>query len=179
MSDIVKVTTIQSRTPDDFNGLTRTWFEAEGYEKPIYMFSKPDNPINVKDELIGTVSQDKAGNLKFTKEKKPFIPAPPTQERTYRADPDKMKQEFTLEQARNMSIQRQVAVKGAVDLVVAGKAHDIMLAYVDLMTLLAEPDWYKFKMELGLQEQIEDPEIALDRAFDDLPPVENYEDLLP
>lgn len=86
-------------------------------------------------------------------------------ERTFKADPDKMKQEYTLAQATNMSIQRQVALKGAIELVVAGKSDDVVESYVDLMRLLSEPDWAKFDAPMD------------DRFENDLPPVESYDNL--
>lgn len=80
-------------------------------------------------------------------------PLPPAQvtkqpEKVFRADLDKMKQDFTLQQATNMSIQRQVAVKGAVDLIVA-KARlysQFYETYTDIMELLSEPNWRNFKL---------------------------------
>lgn len=81
-------------------------------------------------------------------------PTPPQVTRqpnkVYKADPDKMKQEFTLEQARNMSIQRQVALKAAVDLISLSAPYSsrgFSKIYTDMMALLSEPDWRKFQIQ--------------------------------
>jgi hypothetical protein len=101
---------------------------------------------------------------------KPALPKPTTKaasaapERTYKADPDKMKQTYSLEVAKNMSIMRQVSLKAAVDLVVAGKSDDLIKAYTDGMMLLSEPNWTKFAAPMD------------EKYENELPPVENYEE---
>ncbi len=71
-------------------------------------------------------------------------------DKVYKADPDKMKQDFTLQQATNMSIQRQVALKATIDLIVedARKYSQLHETYTDIMGLLSEPDWRKFIPDL-------------------------------
>jgi hypothetical protein len=93
--------------------------------------------------------------------------------KTFQADPKKLKQEMTLEVAKNLSIQRQVAMKGAVDLIVADKRkynqlHD---TYADLMQLL-NPD------------QAPDPFDGVEVPMTDMgdfaaeqPPIEAYDQL--
>lgn len=56
----------------------------------------------------------------------------------FKADPAKMKQDYALQVKTNQSIQKQVALKGAVDLIVAGKRpyEDLELTYYDLLNLL-------------------------------------------
>lgn len=166
------IDTIIHTEKDSFEGLDKTHFTTGG--ATVYLFHRPGNAPNAGDTLDGTIAYDRRQNMKFTKTKtgqytpnevpptrlappKPQLPIigelPPIPEpeaatrqvdKVYKADPDKMKQEYTLEQARNMSIQRQVAAKGAIDLVIAGRASDIVKTYTDLMTLLSEPDWRRF-----------------------------------
>jgi hypothetical protein len=102
---------------------------------------------------------------------KPMEKSPVTQQldRVYKADPDKMKQEYTLAQATNMSIQRQTAVKAAVELIIHGESKDydtehLYKCYTDIMILLSEPDWTKFATPMD------------EKYENELPPVENYED---
>lgn len=56
----------------------------------------------------------------------------------FKADPAKLEQDKLLAIATNRSIQRQVAVKGAVELIATGKRSyaDLQLTYYDLMELL-------------------------------------------
>lgn len=157
------VETIVSTTPNvDQYGNSRTVFTTGG--NAVYMTHQPKNTPTTGSVLDGTVAPDRAKNLKFTKtpwnpdaSQAPApvtaAPQPPTapstqaaagpRASTYKADPDKMKQEFSLEKARNMSIQRQVAAKGAIDLVVAGKVeyNAFYQTYAAIMHLLSEPDW--------------------------------------
>lgn len=79
----------------------------------------------------------------------------------FEADPKKLKQELDIETARNMSIQRQVAVKGTIDLIVSGKLDydQLHAGYVHIMELLSEHDWQRFVSQ-----------------GDDQPPIETYED---
>lgn len=177
MSQTVTVTEIVDQQENVFNGppkdrLDKTWFKtAEG--QVLYLFHKPANVPTRGEVLTGTIMSDKRQQLKFTKDKAtggpgtdatggPGIgptggpnsqsPAPstPPPSRAYKADPDKMKQDFTLEKARNMSIMRQTALKGAVALIVADKVAYTGLheAYTGLMELLSEPDWTKFQVKL-------------------------------
>jgi len=155
---------IISTEADAFQGLSKTWFESGGGQ--MYIFHKAENVPVVGQILTGSVVADKRGSLKFTKKKvEPFpskrpqpvqtSPAfkmaeavmPATQQamrdKIYKADPDKLKQEYTLEQARNMSIQRQVGLKATIDLIVAGhRSYDQLIdTYADMMEILSEPDW--------------------------------------
>ena len=63
----------------------------------------------------------------------------------FKADKDKMKQDLTLATATNHSIQRQVAYKGVIDLVVADKIDlDDWYRYFGYsMELLEATDWRK------------------------------------
>lgn len=74
----------------------------------------------------------------------PEKPAGGSGGRVAKADPDKLKQERELEIARNQSIQRQVAVKAAVELVVSDKIKlDELDTYYDkFMDKLTTP-WSK------------------------------------
>lgn len=162
-----------------FNGLSKTWFTSGGGQ--MYLFHKPENLPVVGQVLTGTVSADKRGSLKFTKKKiEPFPSNRPqpvqtaissvtkpqeraVESKTYKADPDKMKQEFTLEQARNMSIQRQVGLKATVDLILGGiRTYDQLIGtYCDMMEILSEPNWREL-------EELKDIEA-------DMPPIESYD----
>lgn len=165
---------IVSSEDAQWQGLYKTYFITSG--KTVYILTKPQNVPAQGDVLEGSISQDKAMNYKFTKDKveqgaqSPQTASTPSAAlsaiaKQYKADPDKMQQDFTLEKAKNMSIQRQVAVKGAVELIVAGKAEltDLHVTYTDLMRLLTEPNWETF--------------VANYTEDDDLPPVEVYDNL--
>ena len=103
---------------------------------------------------------------------KPALPKPtekpadkPYTGSSYKADPDKLKQEYSLDVAKNMSIQRQVAVKATVDMFTG--VYDVekfYKMYVDIMILLSEPDWSKFATPVD------------EKYENDLPPVESYVD---
>lgn len=150
---VVKITQIQEGA---YNGLTKTWFIGSDGTKntTMYLLHQPKNSPKVGDELDGTVALDHGGQYKFTKTKpvfdssKPQAHAAAPQAKVYKADPDKLAQDYTLETAKNMAIQRQVAVKGAVDLIVAGRVAYTGLheAYASLMELLSEPQWTKFRV---------------------------------
>lgn len=174
----VTIGTIISVEANAFNGLTKTMFTRPEGGETIYMFSKPENVPAQGDQLDGDVTRDKGGKLKFTKAKADGFQGstqgatgapqrPATASKVYKADPDKLKQEMTLETARNQSIQRQVAVKGAVELIVAGKREydQLHTTYVSLMELLTEHDWQKFGSP-------SEPE-------SDGPPLDNYADQVP
>lgn len=160
----------------NWNGTHRTWFTTTG--KTVYILTKPHNVPTEGEVLEGTIALDKQNNYKFTKDKidqnapRPThtsAPAPQPERKQFKADPDKMKQEFTLEQAKNMSIQRQVAVKGAIDLIVAGQGDyaSFHAIYVDIMEVLSEPNWHNFRMQATV-----DP-----TTFDNEPPLELYDQL--
>lgn len=60
----------------------------------------------------------------------------------FEADPKKLQQEFSLEVAKNLSIQRQVSLKACVDLVVADKiAYTGLDATFDHLMLLLNPKY--------------------------------------
>lgn len=171
---IYPVSTVVQEVPDDFAGLTRTWFTTNG--QTAYALHKPENPIRVGDSLDGTIAVDKRGNNKFTRTKQfpsptptavPVTMAPPgpvpvpthtatPAPRRYEADPAKMKQEYNLDVAKNMSIQRQVAMKGVVDLVVAGKRdYDTLIdTYCDLMEILTTVDWRELEQMQPLEQAV-------------------------
>jgi hypothetical protein len=91
----------------------------------------------------------------------------------FEADPVKLKQEFNLEVHKNQSIQRQVAVKGVVDLIVAGKRDYAQLedTYNDLMVLLNPK-----QVEIKPVETVTDKgDFAAINFEPDLPPVEVYD----
>lgn len=99
-----------------------------------------------------------------------YKPAP----KTPPADPLKLKQEMTLEVAKNLSIQRQVAAKSAIELIVAGKRDyaDLQVTFDDLISLI-NPKQLDTDRANELNQE-------LDQGFkeameNDLPPVENYE----
>lgn len=203
-----EIDSISSTEPDSFQGLTKTWFSTGGAQ--VYVLHKPENQYRAGDIIEGTVTQDKGGNLKFTRAKNQFynpatnttsvsasipglhgqqmpladpvvaaaplpdyMPRPTTKvpeaapEKVFKADPDKMKQTYTLEVAKNMSIARQVAVKAAVELTASWNynAEKFYKVYVDVMVLLSEPDWTKFAAPID------------NRFENELPPVENYDNL--
>lgn len=97
----------------------------------------------------------------------PTTEAPPT--KRFQADPDKMAQDLNVAKATNMSIQRQVAIKSAVDLVVAGKYDDLTTTYVNIMQLLSEPDWRKFDAPdlTPTEADVMQSDDELGRAFDE------------
>lgn len=179
-----KVDTVIETLPNAYMGLDKTFFTTGGMT--VYMFHQLGNEPKPGAILEGTINEDRRRDLKFTKPKLPQyapttpqqtqaplpsvkvaveppkpLPAPVTVERTFKADPDKMKQQMTLETATNMSIQRQVAVKATVELIVSGKRDYLQLheTYVHIMEMLSEPDWKKFSVPDG-------------------PPIDNY-DFLP
>jgi hypothetical protein len=96
--------------------------------------------------------------------------------REFKADPKKMEQDFTLEKARNMSIQRQVATKCATDLIVAGKVaytgfHE---AYTAIMEVLSNPNWRDYQPDKIVDDQLaslmadgQDDLTAMNRDLDD------------
>lgn len=90
----------------------------------------------------------------------------------FAADPKKMQQDLNLEIKRNQSIQRQVAVKGAVELISVGvrKYSDLTAVYNDLMRLL--------NPEQVLEEtyEVEDQGDFAKFLADDQPPVQNYDE---
>ena len=157
-----------------FNGLDRSALvvaDPQGKVESCYLLHKPENTPQIGQELVGTIAKDKGGHMKFTKDKAQFEaphkePAP----RTFKADPEKLEQDKTLTVATNRSIQRQVAMKGTVDLIVAGKISysDLHLGYTSLMELLSEPDWTKFQGEPAITDIPEDEDLQrqLDEAFD-------------
>ena len=172
-----EIESIISTEENAFNGLSKTWFTSGGGQ--MYIFHKPENIPVMGQILTGTVIADKRGSLKFTKKKiEPFpssrpqpvqtaIPNKP-EPKTYKADPDKMKQEFTLEQARNMSIQRQVGLKATVDLILGDKRSYDQLTdtYFDMMEILSEPNWQTLTQDkLPTDEQVMDPDEAAEEEF--------------
>jgi hypothetical protein len=199
------VDTVISRNPDDYLGMTRIWFTAGGVT--AYMFVQPGNDIEPGQPLEGSMSTDKRGNNKFTKAKtfpgappkaaeaqqleEPFESSPPLAKleapaatwtppaKTYKADPDKLKQEYSLDVAKNMSIQRQVAVKSTIDLIVAGKRKYSQLigTYCDLMEILSEPDWRELE-ELKEMEESLPPVELYDNVPDDIPSEEEYDEFV-
>ena len=180
------VDAVTATNENDFNGLDRTFMVIEG--KSVYLLHKPENRPHRGDVLDGTIAPDKRGNLKFTKTKKDFQPnqpplvSPESTAKTYKADPDKMKQEYTLDVARNMSIQRQVCLKGAIELIVAGKRDydELVETYVDLMELASEIDWESFKGRDIIPEDVmgdDDLEEVLTKMTEDpdAPPLDVYD----
>lgn len=97
--------------------------------------------------------------------------------KSFKADPEKMKQDHDLAVATNQSIQRQKAADIAAQLVMAGSRDDLRSTFDELMQMIALP-WRPDAMsdpapptKPGL---VKPP--ALQRAKDDdLPPVESYE----
>lgn len=102
----------------------------------------------------------------------------------FKADPAKMKQEFSLEVARNQSIQRQVALKAAVELTIAdgtGIPTEVVTEYFNhFMGLLATP-WQPTE-DMTAEEFDQVVEEAgdfkkINPVDDDLPPLSAYEEL--
>lgn len=66
--------------------------------------------------------------------------------KSFTADPKKLEQEFKLEVARNQSIQRQVAFKGVIDLMVSGKIGvDALDVWFDLAMDKLANQWHATK----------------------------------
>lgn len=92
-------------------------------------------------EAFGTVREGDEGELSYNEQFKKWEFKKGSFNKStgkYQADPVKLKQDYNLEVARNQSIQRQVALKGAVDLIVAAKRDygELTVTFDDLMDLL-------------------------------------------
>lgn len=85
--------------------------------------------------------------------------------KVFKADPDKMKMAWTIETARNQSIQRQVALKLALEQNQVDKANDIEEQFDRFMKLLVTP-WQPVPQdtvtEAGDFAKINDMDIAFD-----------------
>ncbi len=114
--------------------------------KPIYTFNieGQGEPQKTTNPALATVGEheayqkpSKSGKLYWYTDEEAKLTFP-TKSKSFQADPIKLKQEYSLEVAKNLSIQRQVAVKGVVDLIVAGKREygDLQITFDDLMVLL-------------------------------------------
>jgi hypothetical protein len=110
---IVTITNVFKTEDANFQGLHRTWFNADN--KTLYILHKPGNAPKTGDTLEGSIKEDARRNLKFTKEQQSFAPASPAPgpqmpstpaERVFKADP-----------ARQSSIEWQASIKAAVDAV--------------------------------------------------------------
>lgn len=136
----------------------------EGETEAVEVSQKVSTPAPQKgDELAGTIETTSYGR-KF---KKDFA----KNTGKYSADPKKLEQEFKLEVAKNLSIQRQVAVKGAVDLIVAGKMEykDLGVVFDSLMGLLNP------KLHQDVVVDAEDFAKINPTDFDE-PPIESYDE---
>lgn len=98
----ITVGKILESTPDAYQGLTKTEFATDDFER-VYMFSKPENVPSEGTELDGTIEPDRQGKQKFTKTKQPFG-GTPSGTKEFKADP--VKQE---------SIEWQACLKASVD----------------------------------------------------------------
>lgn len=105
---------------------------VEGHAEPQKTY---DPALNVIGEHEAESFQSKTGKTYWRKPGNVRRSAP----KEFKADPQKLKQDFTLAVAQNLSIQRQVAVKGVVELIVAGKRDykDLQVTFDDLMGLLS------------------------------------------
>ena len=141
------------------------------------VWKSPDGKVKIYDITLdnGTIMHTKSDRIAgggefdvevYEKNNKTYVRQLPKEGnfspsgKTFKADPEKMKQEWTLEVARNQSIQRQVAYKGVIDLVVSDKIElgEFELWFDLSMNFLANP-WNK--------EAVQEAE--------DQPPVEVYE----
>lgn len=116
---------------------------VEGVGEPQKTF---DKALAVVGEHEAEQYQSKTGKTYYRTPKPSGGYAGPraaTGPKEFKADPAKMKQDLSLEVARNQSIQRQVAVKAAVDLIVAGKIEydEMYRTYGYIMELLTNHDW--------------------------------------
>lgn len=103
---MVKVKSILEVKEKDYMDMDKTIFQDED-NQVVYTYAK----VTEGEEYDGEVTKDKAGNLKFKKTPKPFgggggFAKGGTKE--FKADP-----------VKNASIERQVALKAAVDVVSA------------------------------------------------------------
>jgi hypothetical protein len=65
---IYKIEEILETKPNDWQGLTRTIFTAEGQgPNAIYILTKPENAPVLGSQLEGSIAPDRGGKLKFTK----------------------------------------------------------------------------------------------------------------
>lgn len=103
-------------------------------------------------EVFGLAREGQTGELSYSEQYKKwefkiagtpstgFARVPATKE--FKADPAKMAQDKHLAIATNQSIQRQVAMKGTVELIVGGirKYDDLQVTFDDLMGLLTRKE---------------------------------------
>lgn len=100
----------------------------------------PMEPVKIKYEIKERGNYENR-NIKQVADENGTFAAPKTSGgggRVAKADPDKLKQEYELEVARNQSIQRQVAVKGVIELITHDKVEltDFGKEYNKIMKLL-------------------------------------------
>lgn len=99
----------------------------------------PMTPVKVKYEVKERGGYENR-NIKAVADDNGNFAPPKTSggSRTAKADPDKLKQEWELEVARNQSIQRQVAIKGVIELIIHDKIKliDFDKQYDEIMTKL-------------------------------------------
>lgn len=108
-----------------------------------------DGNLTQDAEMFGTATEGQEGTMEFdaTYNKWSFKPDIKSGgsfsgggTKVFKADPDKMDQDKKLAIATNQSIQRQVAMKGAVELIVAGKREygELTSTFKDLMDLISK-----------------------------------------
>lgn len=102
---MVKVKSILEVKEKDYMDMDKTIFQDED-NQVVYTYAK----VTEGEEYDGEVTKDKAGNLKFKKTPKPFGGGGFAKGGT---------KEFKADPVKNASIERQVALKAAVDVVSA------------------------------------------------------------
>lgn len=100
---MVKVKTILEVKEKDYMNMDKTIFQDE-QNQVVYTFSK----VEEGKEYDGEVTKDKGGNLKFKKANSSFGGRFDSKPKEFKADP-----------VKNASIERQVALKCAVELLAA------------------------------------------------------------